>query len=76
MERNVVENSSQIASVGFDHADNVLEVEFKNGSVYHYTGVPPDMADAFVRSPSLGRFLHEHIKGQFPHFNGPYRAAI
>ncbi len=71
MERNPV-SSSQIASVGFDRENKVLEVEFHNGGVYHYEGVPEDMADAFVKAPSMGQFLHQHIKDKFTHRKGRY----
>lgn len=67
MERTAVENSTQIASIGYDHALKLLEIEFKaGGSVYQYEGVPADMADAFAKADSKGRFLSEHIKKAFP----------
>jgi hypothetical protein len=31
--------SSQISSVGYDHATETLEVEFTTGAVYQYDGV-------------------------------------
>lgn len=65
MERKTV-NSSNINSVGYDGARKVLEVEFKNGGVYQYDGVPQDLADAFVQADSLGRFLQTRIKPVFP----------
>lgn len=67
VERKAVENSSQVASVGYDPAARVLEVEYKAGGIYQYEGVPPDMADALVRSDSVGGFLHRHIKDRFEH---------
>lgn len=65
MERTPVENSTQIASVGYDSSIQALEVEFKTGGIYRYSGVPFEMADAFVKAPSMGRFLGEHINGKF-----------
>lgn len=65
MDRKAV-NSSNIQSVGYDPNRKVLEVEFKNGGVYQYDGVPQDMADAFVGAESLGRFLQTRIKPAFP----------
>lgn len=68
VERKTVD-SSQIKSVGYDEATQTLEVEFKSAgaSVYQYRGVPPDMADALVRSESVGRFFGQHIRGRFDH---------
>ena len=39
MERIAVE-SSNLASIGYDEASMVLEVEFKHGGIYQYFDVP------------------------------------
>lgn len=57
--------SSNIRSIGHDPAQNVLEVEFANGSVYQYSGVPRDLADQFVKSDSAGRFFAQNVRNQF-----------
>lgn len=67
MEMTAVDNSSQIAAVGYDPTVQVLHVAFKSGGTYAYEGIPATMADAFVKSESLGRFLGQHIKGSFPY---------
>lgn len=67
MEMTAVENSSQIAAVGYDPAAKLLHVEFKSGGTYAYEDVPADKADAFVKSDSKGRFLSAHIKSQHAH---------
>lgn len=54
--------SSNIASVGYDTVTWVLEVEFKNGGVYHYAFVPPERYASLLRANSLGSFLHTEIK--------------
>ena len=53
MEREPVE-SSALASVGYDR--DVLEVEFVNGSVYQYVGVPVWVYEALMMAQSYGRF--------------------
>jgi len=55
--------SSQIAAVGFDSAENILAVQFKNGGLYHYHEVPPEKFAALVQSESVGKFHAQHIKG-------------
>lgn len=57
--------SSNIKSVGYDIQQNVLEVEFANGSVYQYKEVPKDLADQFVKSESAGRFFSQNVRNQF-----------
>lgn len=59
-------DSSQIQSAGYDAATQTLAVRFHSGkSVYHYQGVPPDVAQAFDEAESKGRFLGASIKGQY-----------
>ncbi|HPQ71854.1 MAG TPA: KTSC domain-containing protein [bacterium] len=55
--------SSNVRSVGHDSASNTLEVEFRNGSVYHYYGVPQQKYHALVNAHSVGTYLSAHIKG-------------
>ena len=47
MKRSRVESSS-IAAVGYDLADSTLEVEFRSGAVYLYSGVPKPVFDALM----------------------------
>lgn len=64
MERKAVD-SSNIASVGYDAANKILEVEFKVGSIYQYSDVPPDLAEKMVKAESPGRFLNQYVKPVF-----------
>lgn len=57
--------SSNIASIGYDTASHVLEVEFNNGSVYHYYDVPPAVYEALMAAASKGTFLNASIKGTY-----------
>lgn len=65
MERRAVQ-SSNIKGVGYDEAKKVLEIEFKNGKVYQFEGVPSDMKDKFVKADSRGGFFSTHIRNKFP----------
>lgn len=58
-------SSSNIASVG--HEGDTLEIEFKNGGIYQYHGVPSDVFDKLVSSKSIGGFLHTSIKSKYKH---------
>jgi hypothetical protein len=50
-----VPQSSNIARVHHDGSGMV--VEFRNGGVYHYAGVPPDAVLSLTSSPSPGKYL-------------------
>lgn len=61
MERIPVQ-SSNLASVGYDPATATLEVEFLNGSVYQYFGVPESVYEGLLNAPSKGSYLDQHVK--------------
>lgn len=58
-----IENSSNLKAQGYDEASQTLRIHFKNGVVYDYAGVQPDVAQAFQAADSLGKFFHAHIRG-------------
>lgn len=57
--------SSELASVGYDEASHVLEVEFVAGGTYRYGGVPLEVYDALMAADSLGRYFNAHIRGHY-----------
>lgn len=68
MERTPVD-SSTIVSAGYDPASHTLEVEFRNGAVYQYSGVPESMYRGLLSPPSHGTYLNTVIKKE----GYPYR---
>jgi hypothetical protein len=64
MERQAV-ISSNIASIGYDEATSTLEVEFLNGSVYHYYDVPYNEYQDLMSADSQGKYLAANIKGRY-----------
>jgi hypothetical protein len=47
MERKRI-NASNIRSVGYDAAQQVLEIEFSSGSIVQYSGVSPEVHRRFT----------------------------
>lgn len=66
MERRPV-SSTHVAAVGYDPAAQKMQVEFSNGAVYEYRGVPAHTHEAFMNADSAGEHFAKHIK---MHFNG------
>lgn len=64
MERTPV-SSSNISAIGYDTDSQVLEVEFTNGAVYSYSGVPSDEYEGFMNADSKGKYLHANIKNRY-----------
>ncbi len=58
-------SSSNIASIGFDAATSVLEIEFLDGSVYQYYDVPEFIYDGLMAAASHGTYLSANIKGHY-----------
>ena len=57
--------SSNISSIGYDPESRILEVEFNNGSIYHYYGVTEALYNGLMSATSHGSFLHQMIKDRF-----------
>jgi KTSC domain-containing protein len=62
MQRTPIKSTS-IKSAGY--SEGILEIEFQDGSVYRYTDVPAEAAQAFMASDSKGRHFMEFIRDQY-----------
>lgn len=68
MERQHV-SSSNIASIGYDQDNMVLEIEFLSGAIYQYYDVPQSIYEGLIAADSHGKYLAAYIK------KGGYRYA-
>ena len=57
--------SSNIAAVGYDPTEQILEVEFKNGGIFAYQGVPAQEVVNLHGAESVGKYLHSKIRPNF-----------
>lgn len=64
MDRQPVE-SSAIASVGYEAATGVLELEFRSGGVYRYFLVPPSVYQELIGAASIGRAFQSLVKDRY-----------
>lgn len=64
MERKRI-NASTIRSVGYDAGQQLLEVEFSNGSIVQYKGISPEVHRRFMNAPSPGSFFQDQIEENF-----------
>ncbi len=60
-------DSSNVRAIGYDPVTQTLRVEFHNGGVYDYSGVPPYKHQELMAAGSKGSHLHNNIKGQHEH---------
>jgi hypothetical protein len=67
MERIAV-SSTELASVGYDESNSVMEVEFQQGGVYQYFGVPADVYAGLMAASSKGTYFNQIVKkGGYPY---------
>jgi hypothetical protein len=59
--------SSSLAKLAYDTQRALLQVEFRDGSIYQFCGVPPQIYEDLLRADSKGAYFNRHIRGSFPH---------
>jgi hypothetical protein len=58
--------SSNILRIDYDEDNSLLEMQFKDGSVYNYPNVPTYVIDEFEAAESKGKYANANIYKQFP----------
>ena len=64
MERQSV-SSSNLASIGYDAENEILEVEFKHSGIYQYFGVPENIYDELMNADSHGVYFSANIRNNY-----------
>jgi hypothetical protein len=59
--------STTLATVGYDEAQELLQLEFCSGVVYLYFGVPAAVYGELLDAPSKGRYFNGTIRGRYPY---------
>ena len=57
--------SSNVARFAYDESNQVLKVEFKNGTVYDYYDVPDNVFQGMRSASSAGQYLAQNVKSRF-----------
>jgi len=55
-------SSSNLASVGYDPENMILEIAFHGGSIYQYFNVPESKHEGLMKADSHGKYFDAHIK--------------
>ena len=63
-------NSSALRDVWYDGVNKELYVEFPNGTIAGYTGVPVETYDGLVNASSVGQYFTYKIKGYYTGISG------
>jgi len=59
--------STNVDQIGYDDDDMSLYIRFINGALYVYEGVPPDVWEQLLYTPSKGKFIHTDLKNIYPY---------
>ena len=59
--------STTLATVGYDDALGILQLEFRNGAIYQYFGVATATYEALLNALSKGSYFNQFIRGHFPY---------
>src|ERR1700738_756393 len=57
--------STALATVGYSKRRHALEIEFRNGAIYRYLDVAPDVYQALLQARSQARFYDENIRRKY-----------
>lgn len=60
-------SSSNIASVGYDSDNQIVFVQFLNGSIYAYKGVIESEFENLRTAASVGSYLNRNYKNIYPY---------
>jgi hypothetical protein len=58
-------NSDKIRSVGYQPAEQVLEIEFTDGKVVQYYRVPSETHRRLLAAPSIVSYFRDHIEEEY-----------
>ena len=59
--------STTLATVVYDEARELLQLEFCSRAVYLYFGVPAAVHQGLLGAPSKGKYFNQAIRGRFPY---------
>jgi hypothetical protein len=59
--------STTLATVVYDQAQELLQLEFRTRAIYQYFGVPAAVHEALLGAPSKGSYFNRFIRGRYPY---------
>ena len=58
-------SSSNLSAVGYNSFQMILEIEFNDGAVYRYFGVPQNVYSGLMSATSHGKYFHAYIRNNY-----------
>ena len=66
MNETIVESTILLA-LAYDHAREIVRLEFHSRAIHEYYGVPAAVHEALLGAPSKGSYFNRVIRGRFPY---------
>jgi hypothetical protein len=63
----VAVDSAILAAIAYDAPSELLQLAFRDRTIYQYFNVPADVYEGFLRAPSKGSYFNHAIRGKFPY---------
>jgi hypothetical protein len=67
MKNAVAVQSSLLARVAYDSRHAILQVTLRDGTAYHYAGVPVGTYRGLLQADSKGAYFNHCIRGVYPY---------
>ena len=64
-------DSTILAAVAYDGGRAELQLDFRDGARYAYSGVSPELFRDLLCAASKGSFFNRYIRGRFPYAKHP-----
>jgi len=65
--RRVNLDSTTLAAVVYDDCRAELQLDFRDGARYAYSGIAPELFRDLLCATSKGSFFNQYIRGRFPY---------
>ena len=62
----VFERSSSLANAAYDESRKLLQIEFRDQSIYRYAAVPSCAYTELLQAHSKGQYFNAHIRTRYP----------
>jgi hypothetical protein len=59
-------HSSAIRRVGYDPSTRQMKIEFEQGNIYDFCGVPLSIYQGLMNAGSKGAYYNEQIRDRYP----------
>jgi KTSC domain-containing protein len=60
-------DSTTLAAVAYDDRRGELQLDFRDGTRYAYSGIAPELFRHLLCATSKGSFFNRYIRGRFPY---------